>query len=238
MIETSLTYFDLAVLSVMVLSCLFAFFRGFVRELLSLGAWIGAGVVTLYYFRDVAQLIKPSVKSDMVAGGLATLGLYIFSLLAFSMFNSLIMRLFRDSGEVGAVDNVLGLAFGAFRGAFLISLTYFLMTIFISADTEPAWLSKATTHSIVERGAIILGQAAPDYMVEHTSLKGKIDKANGKRIEEQQRALDEQASRLEDLEPAAGGNAQKNVQKNAPKNTQKDARELDAFMDELDKEQK
>lgn len=224
MISTQLTYFDLAVLSVMILSCLFAFFRGFVRELLSLGAWMGAGIVTLYYFRDVAQLIKPSVKSDMVAGGLATLGLYVVSLLAFSLLNALIMRLFRDSGEVGAVDNVLGLVFGALRGAFLISLAYFLMTIFISADTEPNWLKNATTHNIVERGAVILGQAAPDYMVEHTSLKNKIDEANGKKVVEEEEELEDKKVRLR------GGS-------DSSDSEDEDAKKLGTFMDQLNRKQ-
>ena len=42
MIETHLNLFDATVLGILALSCLFAFFRGFVREILSLGAWIGA----------------------------------------------------------------------------------------------------------------------------------------------------------------------------------------------------
>ena len=42
MIETQLSIFDAVVLGILVVCCLFAFFRGFVREILSLGAWIGA----------------------------------------------------------------------------------------------------------------------------------------------------------------------------------------------------
>ncbi len=218
MIDTHLTYFDLAVLSVMVLSCLFAFFRGFIRELLSLGAWIGAGLVTLYYFRDVAAMMKSSVKNDMVAGGLATLGLYILCLFAFTLINSLIMRLFKDSGEVGVLDNALGLAFGAFRGAFLISLAYFLMTIFISENTEPSWLKHSTTQPWVERGAVALGQAAPDYMVEHTSLKSKIDKAQGRKLEEEEDELDDKKDKIKHGDDG------------------EDSKALDSFMDTLNKE--
>lgn len=174
MIEAHLTYFDMAVIGIMSLSCLFAFFRGFVKEVLSLGAWIGAGIITLYYFRDVAELIKPHVKNEMVAGGLATLSLYVTLLLVFSVFNSLIVRVMKEGSEVGILDNTLGLVFGAFRGAFIISLGYFMMMTMITEENAPDWLKDAHTRKYAERGAIILGKAAPDYLVELTSLQEKI----------------------------------------------------------------
>lgn len=174
MIDAQLTYFDLVVIGVMVLSCLFAFFRGFVKEVLSLGAWIGAGIITLYYFRDVAEMIKPHVKQEMVAGGLATLGLYVTALLAFSLFNGMIVRMMKEGGDIGILDNTLGLMFGAFRGAFVISLAYFLMMTVFNDENAPEWLKQAHTRKYAEQGAIILGKAAPDYMVELTSLQNKI----------------------------------------------------------------
>ena len=180
MIEADLTYFDAAVIGIMALSCLFAFFRGFVKEILSLGAWIGAGIVTLYFFRDVADLLKDNIKNDLVAGGLAALGLYVSSLIVFSIINSLIVRVMKEGGDVGILDNTLGLFFGAFRGAFIISLGYFLMLTVITEDNAPDWLKNAHTKPYAEEGAIILGKAAPDYLVELTSLKDKIiDKRGG-----------------------------------------------------------
>lgn len=179
MIDAQFTYFDLAVLGVMGLSCLFAFFRGFVREILSLGAWIGAGIVTLYWFREVAELIKPHVKSDMVSGGLSALGLYIISLIIFSLFNSMIMKMMKEGGDIGILDNTLGLMFGAFRGAFIVSLAYFLMMIFVDEEAAPDWLKNAHTRPYAEKGAIILGKAAPEYLTEMSKIKGKIEGQDG-----------------------------------------------------------
>lgn len=179
MIEAQFTYFDATVLSIMGLSCLFAFFRGFVKEILSLGAWIGAGIVTLYFFRDVAGMIQPHVKKEMVAGGLAALGLYVTSLICFSMINSLIMRMVKEGGDIGILDNTLGLIFGAFRGAFVISLGYFLLMTVMTEKNAPEWLKTAHTRPYAEQGAIILGKAAPDYLVELTSLKDRIQENKG-----------------------------------------------------------
>lgn len=174
MIEAEFTYFDLAVMGILTLSCLFAFFRGFVKEILSLGAWVGAGIVTLYFFQDVADLIKPHVKSDLVSGGLSALGLYIIALICFSLINSLIMKMFKEGGDVGILDNTLGLLFGAFRGAFVVSLGTFLLMTVMTKDNAPSWFKDARTKEYAIRGAIILGKAAPEYLVELTSLKDDI----------------------------------------------------------------
>ncbi len=176
MIHAHFTYFDMTVLGVMGLSCLFAFFRGFVKEVLSLGAWIGAGLVTIYFFPDVARIIEPHVKKNpIVAAGFASLGLYVVSLLGFSFINMLILRLFKDSKDVGMTDNLLGLVFGAVRGAFLLSLAYLAMTIVLGEENHPDWLKEAHTKPYVEQGALLLARAAPGYLQELTSLKKNLD---------------------------------------------------------------
>lgn len=180
MIDTQLSYFDAIVIGVMLLSCLFAFFRGFVKEILSLGAWIGAGLVTLYFFGDVAEMLKPHFKNEMVAGGMAALGVYVGALIGFSIINSLIMRMMKEGSDVGILDNALGLMFGALRGAFIVSLGYFILSIVMTEDTMPDWVQNAKTRPWVKEGAVLLGRAAPDYLSEHTALKEDIEESKKK----------------------------------------------------------
>lgn len=178
MIETQITYFDLTVLGILALSCLFAFFRGFVKEILSLGAWVGAGLITLYFFPDVATAIKPHVKgSPVIAAGFATLGLYISSLLIFSMINAMILRFLKEGSDVGFLDNMLGLMFGLFRGAFIVSLGYLVLTVvFPDEDAQPEWMKTAKSREYVEEGALLLARAAPEYLQDITSLKDEMQK--------------------------------------------------------------
>jgi membrane protein required for colicin V production len=175
MIQGAFSYFDAAVVAVMLLSCLFAFFRGLVKELLSLGAWIGAGLITLYYFPDLAKAIEPRFKSPVVASGIATLTIYITALVGFSMINALIMRMLKDGSDIGALDNTLGLLFGAMRGAFVISLGYLMLTMVMTEAEMPEWVKTAKTKPMVERGAITLARAAPSYLRDVTNLKLKIE---------------------------------------------------------------
>jgi membrane protein required for colicin V production len=197
MIDASFTYFDLAVIGILALSCLFAFFRGFVREILSLGAWIGAGLVTIYYFPHVARLLEPRFKSPMVAAGIATLTLYIVALLLFSMLNALILRFVKEGSDVGFLDNSLGLLFGAFRGVFIVSLAYLLLTMGLQEDTYPKWLKTARTRPYVEKGAVILARAAPDYLRELSSLRDKATESARSSMARKQQEEKEDREQLE-----------------------------------------
>lgn len=173
MIETHLNLFDAAVIGVMLLSCLFAFFRGFVREMLSLGAWIGAALVTVYYFPDMAEKLKPYFKSSTGATGVGTLAIYTVALIGFSIFNAIILKFVRSGKEVGMLDNLLGLGFGAFRGALMVSLAFFIMTIAWHEEEYPKWVTTSISRPYVEKGALILAKSAPEYLREISSLQKK-----------------------------------------------------------------
>ncbi|MFZ4124911.1 MAG: CvpA family protein [Rickettsiales bacterium] len=173
MVETTINIFDAIVLGVIALSALLSLFRGFVRELLSLGAWVGAGLITLYVFPDVAAYIKPHVKSTMVASGFASMGTYITALLIISLFNRMLLKMLKPGNEVGAMDNILGLLFGVARGILLVSIGYFTMSIMISEDEDkqPDFLKTSMTKPYVEQSAKWLAAIAPEYLAEISTLK-------------------------------------------------------------------
>lgn len=173
-IETSLNVFDAIVIAVMLISCLHAFFRGFVREVLSLSAWALAGVVTLYFFPTVAQHLQPKFKSAVVAAGFSTLGIYTLALMGFSLLNSIILRFIKSGTDVGLLDNTCGLLFGALRGAFILALGFFVMTISIPEEEYPDVVKTSLSLPYVEKGAIMLAKVSPRYLRELSPLNKKI----------------------------------------------------------------
>lgn len=166
MVETAFNIFDVIVIVVVALSALLSFFRGFVKEILSLGAWIGASLITMYYFIDVAELIQPQVKSSVVASGLAAMGTFIFSLIVISIFNTILLKLFKQGKDVGLLDNLLGLCFGVLRACLLISLSYYAFSFAVAEDDMPPWVAEAKTRPYVESGAHFIATLAPDYLNE------------------------------------------------------------------------
>lgn len=172
MIETSFNLFDTIVLITIVLSALLSFFRGFVREVLSLGAWVGASLITVYTFLDVAALINPQIKNPTISSGLAAMGVFVFSLMIISIINAVLMRLFKKGKDVGMLDNGLGLVFGVMRACLLLSLGYFIFSFFKPESDYPEWMADAKTRPYVESGAVVVAKLAPRYLSDMSPMAG------------------------------------------------------------------
>ena len=164
MVETSMNIFDLGVLTIVGLSALLSFFRGFMREVLSLGAWLGASVITLYTFPTVSKWIAPQVKSDVVASGLASMGTFFAALILISIFTSFVLKFTKSGSEVGVLDNVVGLCFGAARGILIVAIAYFVMTIVIVEKDYPDWVKHAKSRPYVAKVATWVGKLTPSYL--------------------------------------------------------------------------
>lgn len=173
MIETHLSLFDAVVVGILLTSCVFAFFRGFVREILSLGAWIGAAAVTLYYFPAAAERLQPYFKTPVVAAGFATLGLYLAALMGFTVLNMFIIKFLKSGDEVGPVDNIMGLVFGAVRGAFIVCLGFFLLVVALPESGYPDWLKASVTLPYVEKTTAVMVSVAPDYLRDMAAFQKK-----------------------------------------------------------------
>ena len=70
---------DIIVIAVIALSALFAFARGFVKEALSIGAWLGAGLVTLYGLPLVRPFVRQYIGTPLAADAAAGSALFIVS---------------------------------------------------------------------------------------------------------------------------------------------------------------
>lgn len=164
MLEADINLFDATVVTVMGLSTLLSFFRGFVREVLSLGAWIGASMVTVYMFPTTAKMLAPHLSNAVAAAGLAAIGTFFVALVCISIFNMMLVRLFKKGSEAGMLDNALGLAFGAARGFFLLSLGFYVMTLVLDEPNYPEAIQQARTKDFVAQGAKLVSKVAPDYL--------------------------------------------------------------------------
>lgn len=116
MSDFPLTVADGAVLAVLVLSGLLAFARGFVQEVLSVAAWVGAIIAVVFVLplvRPLAQqVIDQPLVADIAAGG----AIFLVALIALSILTGMIARRVKSS-QLNAVDRSLGFLFGVARGA-------------------------------------------------------------------------------------------------------------------------
>lgn len=193
MVQTTLNLFDLIVFAIVGLSAIMSFFRGFVREFLSLGTWVGATVITLYTFPDVSQMLKPHIKSETVASGFAGLFTFMGALVLLSIASALLMKFLKSGQDVGFINNIMGMIFGVARGTLLVAVGFYVFALTTDKEHYPEWMKYSFSLPYVETASAWVAHLAPGYLDEltDTTKKETMDKLND--------ALDDAKTRTDDV---------------------------------------
>ncbi len=123
--------FDLIFLVIMGMAFLYGFFRGFLRQLLSLVGLLTAFYMAINHPHRAINLLFPYIKNPellKIAGGVVTfIAVYLF-FAAISMIISFVVK-----GSIGLLDRLLG---GLFALAKALVLFIALVMLLISFDTS------------------------------------------------------------------------------------------------------
>ena len=164
-----ITLLDAILLIVMLVSGLLAMIRGFMREILSIGAWGIAALVTLYSYSRVLPIAKQYITSDMVAAGASVAGVFLITLLIVSVITARISDLVLDS-RVGALDRTLGFLFGLGRGLIIVVVAFLFFAWLVPDRSQPEWVRGAKSRIVLQSTGQWLMSMLPDDP-ESTILK-------------------------------------------------------------------
>jgi len=132
-----MTLFDYVLLVILALSVALSIWRGAVRELLALAAWVIAFLVAQAYAATVAAYLPASIADPslrMLAGFVAV---FLAVLILAAAAALAVSKLVRAVG-LGLADRALGAIFGFVRGM-LIALTAVLLAGLTPAPRDPLW---------------------------------------------------------------------------------------------------
>jgi membrane protein required for colicin V production len=190
--STSINPTDIAVIVILLLSALLAFARGLVREVLSVGAWVGAAFATLYLFPHVLPTVQGFVAKELVAKAVTGLGIFMVTLVLLSIISHQLSKGVRQSA-LSAVDRSLGFVFGIVRGAVIVCLAYLSLAWVFPPPEQPKWLRDARTMPVIQSGAEMLRNLVPDKA--RTTAATNTQSAVNAAAEKATRALQEEALR-------------------------------------------
>jgi membrane protein required for colicin V production len=157
------TGLDALVFAILLISGIFAYIRGFVHELLTLAAWAGAALTTLYGFEYVVPYARDLVTVQAVADIGTGLLIFMAVLVVLTVLTRLLARRVQDS-SLSTLDRSLGLVFGILRGALLLSFIWVLVAWAVPRDDFPDWISEARTLPLIETGAALLYALVPAHL--------------------------------------------------------------------------
>lgn len=154
---------DLVVLGILILSALVAFWRGFVREVLTILSLVGAAVATFMFGPRVApmaqgwivdenakdpQTLFGIIPYDMVGTALG-FGLVFLAVLAvLTIASHLLSRVVHFVG-LGPIDRSLGVVFGLLRGVVILALLSVVLNFAVAEEKRADYFGDSKTYPYV-----------------------------------------------------------------------------------------
>ncbi len=144
----SLAVPDIIIIAVVLASGLMALLRGFVREVLTIIAWVGAAIIAIYlfpYLRPTARgILNPALLADVAAFSV----IYLIVLIPAFILTTRVGRKFgRD--DPGVLDRTGGFLFGVARGLFLVGLAFSVHAMVLDPGTVPSWTENSRLRPII-----------------------------------------------------------------------------------------
>ncbi len=133
-----LTPIDWVMVGVLVISMVISFFRGFVREALSLGTWVAAAIIARLFAENVSTLLVPYIELASLRLGAAYLLLVAGTLIVGALVNNLVTAFVQMTGLAGT-DRFFGMFFGLARGGVVIVLVVAGLYYLTPFPEDPWW---------------------------------------------------------------------------------------------------
>lgn len=162
-----MTGFDVAVMVMIALSAMIGLWRGVVREVFALAAWIVA-IVCMFLFGEQLTKLMPFAQDAPWLRSLAGYALVfvgVFVLLSVAGF--LFSKIVRVIG-LSFVDRALGMLFGVIRGGLIVVL----LVLVAGATTLPqfAWWRESVTAKPLATFAAVLRSKLPDDLARRVKF--------------------------------------------------------------------
>ena len=164
-----ITLLDIFLLVVMLVSGLLAMIRGFMREILSIGAWGLAALATLYSYSKLLPVAKQYFNNDIVAAAITVGGVFLGTLLVVTIITVRVSDMILDS-RVGALDRTLGFLFGLARGLVIVVVAFLFFSWLVPDRSQPNWVKEAKSKVVLQGTGQWLMSMLPDDP-ESTILK-------------------------------------------------------------------
>lgn len=144
-----ITLLDIILIVIMLISALLAMIRGFVREVLSIAAWVAAAAAAFFFYDDLLPYVQDHIAHKQIAMAAAAGGIFLVTLIIVSFITMRISDFVLDS-RIGALDRTLGFVFGAARGLLLVVVGMLFFNWFMpDENAQPTWVADARSKPLL-----------------------------------------------------------------------------------------
>lgn len=162
---------DLAIIVIVLLSAIFAFMRGFVHEVLSVTAWVGAIFAVIYGLPELRHVARDMIPNELIADSAAGVVIFLVVLVVLSILTKMLSKTIQASA-LNNLDRSLGFVFGLVRGAVILAALLIITDWVVAGEPRPEWVQSAKTLPVIEETANIVRDLLPEtFMAAEDTVK-------------------------------------------------------------------
>jgi len=155
--------FDLALVTVVALSALFAFVRGVIQELIALATWVIGFVAAIECAGTLAGMLPALDVAPVAKQAFAFAAILLAVMIVGAAASRMLAGVVRAIG-LGFVDRMLGAAFGVARG--LLAIVVFALIAGVTALPKRDWWQNSTLGQPLAQAALALRPYLPRAWAE------------------------------------------------------------------------
>ena len=158
-------FIDVAVVAIIIASTIYATYRGFISETLSIFAWIAAAFATLYFGPWLAHLTREMISPSWLGLVVGYAAVFLTVLIPLSFVSYRFSEGVKKS-QVSAIDRALGGAFGVVRALAIIGIAYLVFSAFVPIPSQSGWIANARLLPLIQGSAEGVASLVPDQHMD------------------------------------------------------------------------
>jgi membrane protein required for colicin V production len=137
---------------VLALSALVGFVRGAVKEVVTVAAFAGGALASIYALRFTRPLAERAVDPDWAAPAVAVVLVFVLVYIALRVLGGRLTARIKDSA-LSPVDRAAGLGLGLLRGLIVLGVFHLVLHAVTPADRVPQWIQGAAFYPMTDATA-------------------------------------------------------------------------------------
>lgn len=155
-----MSQFDYVILAIIALSGVLGLFRGLIKELMSLIAYVAAASAAVWWGPQASHWLEGWIANPLVRSAAAYICIFILALLGVGLINMMLSAMIERTG-LSTADHGFGMLFGLGRGVVIVVV---LITVagYTQVHTESWWQASSLVKTTIDFIISIKSHLPPD----------------------------------------------------------------------------
>ena len=171
---SSINFFDIFVLIIVIYNVIQCFYKGFSLSLISFSKWILSTIITIILVPKLQPIVSDYIQSEFINNLGLGVAIFIFTLFITIIFGKTLSKAITWTG-VGSIDKIFGFLFGFFKGYIVCVCLFSIFNWFYPYQNWGISAEDAASFRLISKSSEILIDEFPSSE-DFIDTKDKIEK--------------------------------------------------------------